>query len=589
MKRMRALLKTNAITRPIIRQVLRSNIGKFVRPSLEKVGLIAPLRVAKLFYPSISTAGAIPKSTKGIVRVSLYARPNADPEAAREDGPPLVHRHVWVKGRTYQGMEDNDLRGFVDGRYVAAWNQPKQSHVRLGRKPTSWARHGDCELFRVLQRWDGLWLPAGSTVSSARLELEVERGVDRELEVLLYEVHRNWIPGDGGLLRNNNSAPARGEVWWNEAGRETGTWGLPGANFASDAHPDADTPLSPLALADYRPGAASISFESRELASYVQTRIAERRPLLFLLKLSDYLEDIPGTSIDVYSANHGDSRNTARRPRLVLKWNGAQETARFERHVLLEHGRSVELPRIESEATAGVAVSFVPENGKEQPTIFMRGDDHEGDTTEWINSDFPREIGWSSVEVRLDACVDPVTFGREFETEIRDTWVTTGTPEQQDVPCTFISPSGQEHVVLGEYVGDSRWQIRFLPEELGRWRYQWSQHFTKRPYHSSIGLFDVIPGDRASVLHALERLTERMETSEFPPGRQRARVFSSEFNRLLRAVIGHETPESFPLSRSEPDGGEVGLRLDEVREIMGGKRPDRPRLAIDDPEGVDRG
>lgn len=77
-----------------------------------------------------------------------------------------------------------------------------------------------------------------------------------------------------------------------------------------------------------------------------------------------------------------------------------------------------------------------------------------------------------------------------------------------------------------------------------------------------------------------------MQASELPAGRQRARAFSVEFNRLQRALMSYETPESFPLNNTHTDGGEVGARLDEAREAMGGQLPTRPRLAIDDPEGV---
>ena len=483
-------------------------------------------------------------------------------------------------------MEDNDLRGFVDGRFVAAWNQPGQIHVRLGRKRGSWAQHGDCELFRVLQRWDGLWLPRGATVKTARLALEIERGVNHDLDVLLYEVNKDWKPGEGGLLRNNNSAPVSGEVWWNEARCGIQPWGLPGAGFASDSHPNADTPVSPLASAKVRPGDPSICFESRELASYVEKRIAEGRPLLFLLKLSDYLEDIPGTSIDVYSANHGDSRNTARRPRLVINWHGNEETLRLERHVLLEHGRTLELPRIETRDAASFAVSFDSENGREKPAIYIRGGDENGKATEWLYFDLPRALDWNWLEVRLDAYVNPVALGNQYTIDIRDTWVTTGPQEQQEVPCTFFSPSGKQHVVIAEYADDSCWQIRFTPEELGRWQYQWSQKFASIPYESPIGRFDVIPGDKVNASRALRNLIARMRASELPAGRQRARAFSVEFNRLQRALMSYETPESFPLNNTHTDGGEVGARLDEAREAMGGHRPTRPRLAIDDPEGV---
>lgn len=497
----------------------------------------------------------------------------------------LSHRHTWVKGPDYVDMEDNDLRGFLDGRYVAAWNQPHQNHVRLGRKPGAWAKTGDRELFRVLQRWGGIWLPAGSRVTSARLMIDVEQGADRELEVLLYEVHKDWKPGEGGVLRNNNSAPSDGEVWWNEVGRGMESWGLPGAGFASDTHPNADTPVAPLALGRCQPGDSSIVFESDELATYVERRVMQGKPLLFLLKLTDYLEDIPGTSIDVYSCNHGDDRNTARRPRLDLEWVGSLETAAHERNVLLEHGRTITLPRLEGRRPGGIAVSFEAQNQSERPTISIRGGNGTA-STDWRPIDYPEALDWTWLEVRLDAYVNPLPLGEAFTAELRDTWVTTGPREEQEVLWTFTSPSGIENTVLATYAGDSRWRVRFVPEEIGRWQYQWSQNFTDTPYESAIGAFDVIPGDRENALQALDELIERANASDQPPGRQRGSTFSVAFNRLQRGLMRHETPESFPLSDSQKDGGETGLRLDDARLVLGGTRPQHPRLAIDYPEGV---
>jgi peptidoglycan-N-acetylglucosamine deacetylase len=43
------------------------------------------------------------------------------------------HLSTFVAGPLYDGMEDNDLRGFLDGGFRWAWNQPTQAHVRVGR------------------------------------------------------------------------------------------------------------------------------------------------------------------------------------------------------------------------------------------------------------------------------------------------------------------------------------------------------------------------------------------------------------------------------------------------------------------------
>src|SRR6185436_11991899 len=59
-----------------------------------------------------------------------------------------VHRTIWVTGKDgYAGMEDNDLRGHLDGSFKYGWNQVGQNHVRIGRRERS-ATFGECEIFR---------------------------------------------------------------------------------------------------------------------------------------------------------------------------------------------------------------------------------------------------------------------------------------------------------------------------------------------------------------------------------------------------------------------------------------------------------
>lgn len=582
----RSLVKRSPALRSLARPFLKSPFGRLAVRSLRSVGLLqsgadSPNRR----FPNFSTAGPIPPTISGILQVSLTARVDSDSPPASAEKRSLSHRHVWVNGATYDGMEDNDLRGFLDGRFVAAWNQPKQVHVRLGRKIWSWAKDGDCELFRVLHRWSDIWLPSGAEVSNARLEIDIEKGVDRELEILLYEVHKEWEPGEGGRLRNNNSAPSPGEVWWNEVCHGKQRWGLPGAGLASDTHPDADTPQAPLALGRYHPHDSTVVFESPELSTYVERQASQAKPLLFLLKLSDYLEDIPGTCIDVYSGNHGDDRSTARRPRLMVDWAAADETVAIERRLLLEHGRTIALPPIECGPAECLAVTFKEDKGSERPAIYFRPLGAEG-PVRWRPVDFPLELQESSVEICLDTWSNPVPLGEPFTAAIRDTWVTTAPPEAQKVLWTFRSPSGDEKTVQADYEGDWLWRVRFVPDELGRWQYQWKQNFTKRPYESAVGVFDVTPGDRHNALDALQKLTRQMKGSNLPAGRQRASAFAIVFNRLQRVLMQMETPETFPLSNSGEDGGEVGARMDDAREAFGGTRPERPRLDFDSPDGL---
>ena len=208
--------------------------------------------------------------------------------AAAHDTSPAVTNHtsLLVPGSDYDGMQDNDIRGFPNGGWVHGWNQVGQRHVRIGRGPST-VRFGEREITRALHRWDDIPLPANAVVTQVSLEVVVETGIQEPADIMLYEVHRDWNPGSGGTQRDNTSPSAPGEVWWPEAAHGEVEWGLPGASFASDDPGLGDVAPSPLATAEYVPGASTVVFRSDALAGYMQRRVAESKPLLFLLKLSD--------------------------------------------------------------------------------------------------------------------------------------------------------------------------------------------------------------------------------------------------------------------------------------------------------------
>ncbi len=95
-------------------------------------------------------------------------------------------------------MEDNDLRGYLDGNFKWGWNQVGQIHVRVGRRARGPA-FGEYELFRLVQRWDGMALPPAVHIHQARLRLGVEEGPPFSVTVYLYEVKKDWNPGGGGI------------------------------------------------------------------------------------------------------------------------------------------------------------------------------------------------------------------------------------------------------------------------------------------------------------------------------------------------------------------------------------------------------
>jgi len=493
-----------------------------------------------------------PASVKGLLRVGVYG------EGASTGSEPLRFSSVFVNGPEYRGMEDNDLRGFLDGRFMFSLNQPGQIHVRAGRRQMH-SKDGEVELFRSIQRWEGVLLPPRARVHRASLVLAVESGPKRPLTLFLYAVRKDWSPGRGGARHNNTDPPEVGDVWWTERAHAEEEWGLPGVGFASDDHPDADTEAMPLAEASWSAPQQAVVFESEALAAYAERRGRAGKPLLFLVKLDDYTEDEPYTLFRYYSGNAGSPRNPARRPRLVLEWESPDALARLEREIHLEHGRTLELPALEGTGAQLVAASFLPEEGHERPILEVRG----GEDDAWRVAAHPVEVSGSPVRVRLVAAYDPVPLGQPFRTELRDTWVTTAPVEAQRVPWTFVSPRGEHHLVEARYAGNYRWEVEFQPTELGRWLYFYEANF-EHPYRSAEGFFDVVAGDRETVRRELRSLRARIQQAAPASKPEAIAEFGVPFWRLERAALRLETPESF---RSE-EGRETFALLTEVRQAM---------------------
>ncbi|HEX5043421.1 MAG TPA: DUF5060 domain-containing protein [Candidatus Polarisedimenticolaceae bacterium] len=485
-----------------------------------------------------------------------------------------VHRTVWVDGQDgYTGMEDNDLRGHLDGSFKYGWNQVGQNHVRVGRREKS-STWGECEIFRVLQRWGGIVLPAGAVVRDASLDLAIESGPHRPMRLYLYEVHRDWNPGQGGVLGDNVSPPRPGEVWWGDAGYREKPWGHPGAGLASDADPEADTPVMPLAEALYTPEGNGLTFRSEALAAYATRRIAAGLPLLFLLKVSDALEDLPTGSVVVYSANQGDDRNGVRRPRLTLTWSAPGERFSVEKPLLLEYGRTLTLPPIEAAALRAVAATFRPgEAGACGPQVEWRADGGP-----WSGAGVGVSGPWSRLEVRVVAACDPVPLGSAFETTFRNTWVRTAPPERQHVPFVFRGPDGTERVVPARYAGDYRWTVSFTPDEPGRWTYAWGETFTTEPYRSATGTFDVLV-DPGNLDAQLARLAEDARAWDRKGDPARGEVLSTRLARLERAAAASLSGSAF----LRDGGAALRRRLNVARSALDAPVPDVLPMKPDKP------
>lgn len=479
-----------------------------------------------------------PAPVEGVLTVSAYGAAGA----ASSPLEPRTHRTELARGRSYTAMEDNDLRGFLDGGFSWGWNQPGQVHVRVGRRDGR-PRFGELEIFRVLHRWDSIPLPGDAVVRRAALELSLEEEIEWPRRLMVYRVNKDWSPGGGGVAEDHVSPPKPGEVWWNDAGFESLAWGLPGVGYAADGTESADTPAMPLAQALIRPGDSVVEITSDAFAAYATEQVRAGAPIRLLLKLSDPDEDTSGSVITIYSANEGDSWNPARHPRLVLDWEAERVTRVTSNPVALEYGRQLVLEPIATPGAAFFAVTFESEDGRTEPTLEVRGG-LGTDTVAWRPAPLPFDVEWEWVQVRVVAAAAPLPLGRPFEATLRDAWIRTAAPESQVVPWTFTSPSGEIHRVQAEYREPHTWHVRFRPDELGAWTYGWSHDFDG-PFEGAPGRFDVVARDRAAVWEALEALAAEVEAARDLTSDELRERYQHRSMKLERAALLRETPESY--------------------------------------------
>jgi hypothetical protein len=487
----------------------------------------------------------------------------------------------WVRGTDYSGMQDCDIRGFLDGGFRWAWNQPGQVHVRVGR--LGWIRRedrppelGERELFRCLQRWDELELPSATEVLEASLTLDVEVGAPQPADVCLYEVFTDWEPGEGGVERNNVSVPAPGEVWWNEPRAGSRYWSKPGASQAGDPQSPADTGTTPLASCRYEPGDGEINFTAPELSAYVQRRVRDAEPLLFLIKLSDVDEDRDGSVLTLWSAEHGDDRNPATRPRLRLRWRSRAQTAALEIDVRLEQGRSLDLSTPEWPAGGILALEWTPAGQGVTPEVQVRASAADG---EWSRCRATGTRYESGLELRLLAARNPVYLGADFRTGLEDTWVTSGPPENQVVEWSFVSPSGMIHRRTSTYTGGYRWDVSVRANEIGSWRYYWTHELSGRPVRGPVGRFDVVADDLGEVHAQMEELVRDIEIEGASTGPAILRSWEQRLMSLERAAVALTPSETW-----RQDGGQsIRDAVGRVRSALLGQTvsPDLPMVSHD--------
>lgn len=506
-------------------------------------------------------------SVCGSLTVGVIAE---DPETSLREGgvsgDHLFHTR-FVADDDYDGMEDNDLRGFLDGAFKEGWNQVSQSHLRLGRRGRNPA-FGEFELFRNLHRWSNLGLPTGIDIDNASLELFLESGPPFPADVAVYAVHKDWNPGSGGTNRDNNSPPAPGEVWWLEAKAGETRWQRPGVGYASDTDSAADTGGQPLALARYTPGAGlRLTFTSESLAGYVEDRVRSGLPVLLLYKLTDPYEDSIGSVMEIWSANFG-TQGSSRRPALSIDWRpaGPMQVQRYD--LVLESGRFVNLGQLDTAGARFIVADFEADESQAAcsgtPWIEVRSDDSE---SSWAPLERVRRLTAPSVVLRAAAVSNPVELGSATTVRLRDTWVPDGSPEEQQVVWTFEAPDGRQIRRSGEYAGDYVWRVELPADMIGRWKYRWRHEFSGKPVQSEQLVYDVVAWSPEVVSRGLELLATEIGRSGATPKSHEMTRFELAFMRLERAAMA--LPPGDAASPGIPPEIEQSLR--DLRELLSGK------------------
>jgi hypothetical protein len=220
-----------------------------------------------------------------------------------------------------------------------------------------------------------------------------------------------------------------------------------------------------------------------------------------------------------------------------VEWESAALRPLWDRPVHLEHERALVLPGLAADGASHVALSFVARDPSDVPTLELR---EGGADQPWRAAAPVVALRGGPLAVRVRAARNAVPRGAPFEATVRDTWVRSAPPEEQEVTWTFVSPTGEVHRTPAAYEGDSRWSVRFEPDELGRWR-GFFEHRLATPYRSSDAVFDVVPGDCANVARQLRELPERIRTrypdiAEQGHGKAPLFYFGPEFWHLERAA-----------------------------------------------------
>lgn len=468
---------------------------------------------------------------------------------------------TYISNSSTNVMQDNDLRGFLDGTFKKAWAQVTQNHTRVGRRANDPA-YGEHELFRTIQKWEAITPPSSGILQDIELKISVESGHTSEVIIYLYSVNKTWVPGSGGVLRNNLSVPNKGEVWWLEKSYKEELWALPGVGFASNSHPNADTPATPLAFYHYKPGEKQISFKSTQLKNYASSQISNKKPLHFLIRLESQTEDTPGIKLQFYSGDYSHEHTKNIRPSIIATWALLNVTNEHVHSLILPQGEKLNFSTpIKNTINKQILVDFKSTNCK--TPIYIR----ENNGSPWRS--LPRNIKLENDDgnFELISGFNPTALNKHFQATIHDTWITSNPPDQQQVFWHFRSPSGNIQTVKSEYKGDYDWKVNFLFDEPGLWHYWWTAEFTDKPYTSNSTKITVYVESIVDVITMLEKLKHEIIQAGITDKDTLHFRSTRKFNALERSLMSMLTPEQY----QSPDFKSSRILLNSIRELMSGE------------------
>ena len=462
--------------------------------------------------------------------------------ACRADGPIETPRlgTVLRAGSGYRGMEDTEIRGFLDGAVKFERNVATQYHVRIGCE-ASGAVAGRSEVMRVLQRWDLSPIPACARIAAARLVLrqeDITRFPHRQplrwpVTFYIYEVKKPWGPGRGGVGADNVSKPEPGDAWWLEARAGELAWQVPGCGFASDTDPRADRGAEPLASgAIHGPGDDLVCTGPR-LALHVERAVRSGRPLEVLIAASPADECLPGSIKAFYSRDYGDDGNPVLRPRLELDWTSRADWVEEKAFVLEPGGTALMRPDPARALREGAIAAACLEPG--------------GDPAAMPPEVLVTDGSGASIEAMVTTAIQPVSAGDSIRIELLETWTpSAGSPDGFTVSFRFTAPSGR---VLGRearHAGAHRYACEVTPDEMGVWRYSWSSFPDRRfPPHEGAGWLTVVRRADGTHLNALRAMAEAASLVGEDPrdfvSRRRAGI---RLTALAREVLEYSRTEA---------------------------------------------